>query len=103
MLNPACLIRNVYPVRLMSVATPDPVANLARHPRRYRLLHIKDFKKGFTPTTALMSELPVIRFRRNSVGERAIDYTWILDLLAEIRRVQVKQLPFLHEDVKIVR
>ncbi len=34
----------------VTVAGHDPVEYFAKFPERYKLLHIKDFKKGFTPT-----------------------------------------------------
>ena len=37
----------------VTVAGHDPVAYLHKFPDRYKLLHIKDFKKGFTPTSQL--------------------------------------------------
>jgi sugar phosphate isomerase/epimerase len=37
----------------MTVAGQDPVEYLKKFPERYKLLHIKDFKKGFTPTSKL--------------------------------------------------
>src|SRR6478672_2672177 len=40
------------------VAGKDPVAYLTKYPERYRLLHIKDFKKGFIPRTTLLDKNP---------------------------------------------
>jgi len=37
----------------VTVAGHDPIAYLNKFPSRYQLLHIKDFKKGFTPTQTL--------------------------------------------------
>lgn len=42
----------------MVVAGRDPVTYLTNYPERYRLLHIKDFQKGFTPRTTLMDQSP---------------------------------------------
>lgn len=42
----------------MTVAGHDPVAYLTKYPERYRLLHIKDFHKGFRPTTKLADQGP---------------------------------------------
>ena len=41
-----------------TVAGQDPVAYLTKYPERYSLLHIKDFRKGFTPRTTLMGKDP---------------------------------------------
>jgi len=60
----------------MVVAGLDPALYLTRYPERYRLLHIKDFKKGFTSTTTLGSHgagAPV----PTELGRGAIDYTGI--------------------------
>ena len=42
----------------VTVAGKDPIKYLTEYPDRYRLLHIKDFKKGFTPTTTLLDKTP---------------------------------------------
>jgi sugar phosphate isomerase/epimerase len=42
----------------MTVAGHDPIAYLSKYPSRYRMLHIKDFRKGFKPTTMLESRGP---------------------------------------------
>ena len=78
----------------MSVAGLDPVAYLTRYPKRYRLLHIKDFKKGFTPTTTLMSEAPGAPVP-TELGRGAIDYTGILAAARKgnIRSTFVEQEP----------
>jgi hypothetical protein len=39
----------------ITVAGHDPVEFLTKFPERYKLMHIKDFKKGFTPTHELGS------------------------------------------------
>jgi sugar phosphate isomerase/epimerase len=78
----------------MAVAGHDPVAYLNKYPGRYRLLHIKDFHKGFTPTTTLMSHgagAPV----PTELGRGAIDYRPIFRAArkAHIRAYYVEQEP----------
>jgi sugar phosphate isomerase/epimerase len=58
----------------MVVAGRDPVEYLTQYPDRYRLLHIKDFKRGFTPTTVLMATGPGAPIP-TELGRGAIDYT----------------------------
>ena len=36
-----------------TVAGHNPVHYLEKYPERYVMLHMKDFKKGFSPTTTL--------------------------------------------------
>lgn len=57
----------------MTVAGKDPVKYLTKYPDRYRLLHIKDFKKGFTPRTTLMDKGPGAPVP-TELGRGAIDY-----------------------------
>jgi sugar phosphate isomerase/epimerase len=78
----------------MTVAGLDPVAYLTKYPERYRLLHIKDFRKGFTPTTKLGDQgqnAPV----PTELGRGAIDYRRILDAASkgQIRALFVEQEP----------
>jgi sugar phosphate isomerase/epimerase len=78
----------------MTVAGYDPVAYLAKYPNRYRLLHIKDFRKGFTPTAKLTgngSSAPV----PTELGRGAIDYRKILEAAqkAQIEALFVEQEP----------
>ncbi len=61
----------------MIVAGQDPVAYLTKYPDRYRLLHIKDFHKGFRPTTTLMDQGPNAPVP-TELGRGAIDYRKIL-------------------------
>lgn len=42
----------------MRLAGLDPVTYLTNYPNRYRLLHIKDFKKGFMATADLADFTP---------------------------------------------
>jgi sugar phosphate isomerase/epimerase len=58
----------------MTVAGYDPVTYLTKYPDRYRLLHIKDFKKGFTPRTTLMDKNPGAPIP-TELGRGAIDYS----------------------------
>ncbi|HEX4227285.1 MAG TPA: sugar phosphate isomerase/epimerase [Bryobacteraceae bacterium] len=57
----------------MTVAGKDPIAYLTKYPDRYRLLHIKDFKKGFTPRATLMDKNPGAPIP-TELGRGAIDY-----------------------------
>src|SRR3954470_4026964 len=57
----------------MTVAGRDPVAYLTKYPDRYRLLHIKDFHKGFKPTTTLMEHVPNAPVP-TELGRGTIDY-----------------------------
>ncbi len=70
----------------MTVAGKDPVAYLTKYPDRYRLLHIKDFKKGFAPTTVLMSKGPNAPVP-TELGRGAIDYRKILQT-AKARQIE---------------
>jgi sugar phosphate isomerase/epimerase len=60
----------------MAVAGLDPVLYLSRYADRYRLLHIKDFKKGFTPRTTLMDQSPGAPVP-TELGRGAVDYARI--------------------------
>jgi sugar phosphate isomerase/epimerase len=78
----------------ITVAGKDPIAYLTKYPERYQLLHIKDFRKGFTPTTTLMGTgagAPV----PTELGRGAIDYGPILTAAkhANIRALFVEQEP----------
>ncbi len=57
----------------MTVAGHDPLAYLTKYPDRYRSLHIKDFRKGFSPTTTLMDQGPHAPVP-TELGRGAIDY-----------------------------
>jgi sugar phosphate isomerase/epimerase len=78
----------------MTVAGHDPVAYLTKYPDRYRLLHIKDFRKGFTPTTKLMEQGPGASVP-TELGRGVIDYRRILTAAqkAQIRALYVEQEP----------
>ncbi|MGH9582137.1 MAG: sugar phosphate isomerase/epimerase family protein, partial [Bryobacteraceae bacterium] len=67
---------------------------LTKYPDRYRLLHIKDFHKGFTPTTTLMSHGPGAPVP-TELGRGAIDYRPIFRAArkAHIRAYYVEQEP----------
>lgn len=61
----------------VTVAGRDPVEFLQKHPGRYALLHLKDFKEGFTPTHKLGGQgigAPV----STELGRGSIDYRRIL-------------------------
>jgi sugar phosphate isomerase/epimerase len=77
-----------------TVAGQDPVAYLTKYPERYSLLHIKDFRKGFTPRTTLMGKdagAPV----GTELGRGAIEYARIFAAAkkARIRALFVEQEP----------
>lgn len=76
------------------VAGYDPVAYLTKYPDRYRLLHVKEFRKGFTPTTKLMDKGPNAPVP-TELGRGAIDYRKILDIasMGQIRALFVEQEP----------
>lgn len=59
-----------------AVAGQDPAAYLREYPHRYRLLHIKEFRKGFRPTTTLMDKGPGAPVP-TELGRGAIDYVRI--------------------------
>lgn len=78
----------------MIVAGRDPVAYLKKYPDRYRLLHIKDFHKGFTPTTMLMDRGPGAPVP-TELGRGEIDYSRIFAAVnpGMIRAYYVEQEP----------
>ena len=78
----------------MIVAGHDPVAYLTKYPDRYRLLHIKDFRKGFAPTTTLGEQGPNAPVP-TELGRGAIDYQPILAAASKghIRALFVEQEP----------
>ncbi len=76
----------------VTVAGLDPVAYLHKFPARYKLLHIKDFKKGFQPTTNLMGSgegaaIPT------ELGRGCMDYSKILSAAAGVDHIFVEQEP----------
>jgi sugar phosphate isomerase/epimerase len=78
----------------VTVAGHDPVEYLKRFPERYQLLHIKDFKKGFTPMTKLGDTgegAPV----PTELGRGSIDYKRIFEAAkkAQISAIFVEQEP----------
>jgi sugar phosphate isomerase/epimerase len=77
-----------------AVAGQDPVAYLTKYPERYALLHIKDFRKGFTPRTTLMGKDPGAPVP-TELGRGAIEYGGILAAAkkARIRALFVEQEP----------
>lgn len=78
----------------MTVAGHDPFAYLTKYPDRYRLLHIKDFRKGFRPTTKLMDQGPNAPVP-TELGRGAIDYRKILEVAnkGQISALFVEQEP----------
>jgi sugar phosphate isomerase/epimerase len=77
-----------------AVAGQDPAAYLREYPNRYRLLHIKEFRKGFTPTTTLMATGPGAPVP-TELGRGAIDYNRIFAMArrGDIRGIFVEQEP----------
>ena len=77
-----------------TVAGQDPAAYLTKYPNRYRLLHIKDFKKGFTARTTLMDNTPGSPVP-TELGRGAIGYGKIFAAAkkANIRAYFVEQEP----------
>ena len=78
----------------VTVAGHSPVDYLHKHPDRYRLLHIKDFKPGFTPTSKLGETgqgAPV----PTELGRGSIDYKEIFAAAkkSRIRAIFVEQEP----------
>jgi sugar phosphate isomerase/epimerase len=60
-----------------TVAGHDPMQYLHKFPDRYKLLHIRDFKKGFTPTYKL-AEISDGAPVSTELGRGGIDYSKIL-------------------------
>jgi sugar phosphate isomerase/epimerase len=77
-----------------TVAGQDPVAYLTKYPERYTLLHIKDFRKGYTPRTTLMGKDPWAPVP-TELGRGAIEYGRIFAAAkkARIRALFVEQEP----------
>ena len=78
----------------VTVAGQDPVAYLTKYPERYSLMHIKDFRKGFTPRTTLTDKdatAPV----PTELGRGVIDYRRVFAAArkAQIRALFVEQEP----------
>jgi sugar phosphate isomerase/epimerase len=78
----------------VTVAGHDPVALLKKYANRYRLLHIKDFRAGFTPRTNLSpggAGAPVA----TELGRGGIDYRKVFAAArkAQIRALFVEQEP----------
>lgn len=82
----------------VTVAGQDPVQYLTKYPDRYRLLHIKDFKKGFTARTTLMDKQPNAP-EPTELGRGSIDYAKIFKAAkhAGIRAYFVEQEPPFHQ------
>ncbi len=78
----------------MAVAGQDPAAYLAKYPERYRMLHIKDFKKGFAPSTTLGDKSPGAAVP-TELGRGVLDYSHVLSAARKgtIRALFVEQEP----------
>lgn len=61
----------------VTVAGYDPISYVTSYPDRVQLLHIKDFKQGFSPTTRLMDEGPAAP-KCTELGRGSIDYRGVL-------------------------
>ena len=77
------------------VAGQDPVAYLTKYPQRYNLLHVKDFRKGFTPRTELQVDKDAGAPVPTELGRGSIDYHRIFAAAkkASIRALFVEQEP----------
>ena len=77
-----------------TVAGQDPAAYLKKYPERYSLLHIKDFRKGFTPRTTLMGKDPGAPVG-TELGQGVIDSRGVFAAAqkAQIRALFVEQEP----------
>lgn len=76
----------------VTVAGHDPIAYLHKFPERYKLLHIKDFKRGFTPTSKLGETgegAPV----PTELGRGGIDYGKIFAAAKHVDHIFVEQEP----------
>ncbi len=76
----------------VTVAGHDPIAYLHKFPERYKLLHIKDFKRGFTPTSKLGETgegAPV----PTELGRGGIDYSKIFAAAKHVDHIFVEQEP----------
>jgi sugar phosphate isomerase/epimerase len=76
------------------VAGQDPVGYLTKYPQRYNLLHVKDFKKGFTARTTLIDKDPGAPVP-TELGRGGIDYSRVFAAArkAQIRALFVEQEP----------
>jgi sugar phosphate isomerase/epimerase len=77
-----------------TVAGQDPAAYLTKYPDRYNLLHIKDFRKGFTPRTTLLDKNPGAPVP-TELGRGSVEYGRIFAAAkkAKIRALFVEQEP----------
>jgi sugar phosphate isomerase/epimerase len=78
----------------VTVAGHDPVEYLRRFPDRYKMLHIKDFKKGFTPTHKL-GETGAGAPVPTELGRGSIEYSRIFEAAkkSHIEHIFVEQEP----------
>jgi sugar phosphate isomerase/epimerase len=93
-LTDASLVKFELDCGWATVAGQDPAAYLTKYPDRYSLLHIKDFRKGFTPRTTLLGKDPGAPVG-TELGRGAIDYRGIFAgaQKAQIRAMFVEQEP----------
>jgi sugar phosphate isomerase/epimerase len=77
-----------------TVAGQNPVSYLTKYPDRYTLLHIKDFKKGFTTRTTLLGKDPGAPVG-TELGHGAIDYHQVFEAAKKtrVRVLYVEQEP----------
>lgn len=82
----------------MAVAGIDPVSYLTKYPDRYRMLHIKDFKKGAAPDTTLGDQKPGAPIP-TELGRGAVDYRRIFATArkGQIAAYYVEQEPWLQD------
>ena len=78
-----------------TVAGQDPVTYLTKYPERYSLLHIKDFRKGFTPRTTLVMGKDPGAPVPTELGRGTIEYGRVFEAAqkARIRALFVEQEP----------
>jgi sugar phosphate isomerase/epimerase len=93
-LTDASLVKLELDCGWATVAGQNPVSYLTKFPDRYTLLHIKDFKKGFTPRTTLLGRDPGAPVG-TELGHGAIDYHQVFEAAkkTKVRVLYVEQEP----------
>jgi sugar phosphate isomerase/epimerase len=76
----------------VTVAGRDPITYLKKYPDRFRLLHVKDFRKGFARTTGLAEPGPGSPVP-TELGRGAIDYSKVLKAARQVEYLFVEQEP----------